>query len=121
MASLIPKQAHTATCFDAVLEVASENDHVDVVNGWLFNGRQWILHAWCETDEAVIDLTETRGAIDKTTYYRIMGVTPERTIRYTRLGFFSQVAQHGHFGPFDTDFFFAPLTSEDPLICLQSR
>jgi hypothetical protein len=120
MASPSPKQAHTATCFDAVLEVASENNNVIVVNGWLFNGRQWILHAWCETDKAVIDLTETHETIDKATYYQIMGITPERTVRYTRLAFFSQVAYHGHFGPFDTDFFFATMTSQDPLTCVQS-
>ncbi|BBO92471.1 hypothetical protein [Desulfosarcina ovata] len=116
MVSLVPKQAHAPNCFHAVLEVASENNNVSVVNGWLFNGRQWILHAWCETDEAVIDLTETHEMIDKATYYRIMGVTPERTVRYTRLVFFTQVAEHGHFGPFDTDFFFAPITAQDPLI-----
>lgn len=73
------------------------------------------MHAWCEIGEAVIDLTATREAIDKATYYRIMGVTPERTIRYTRLQFFTLAADQGHSGPFDEVLFFAPTTPRDPL------
>jgi hypothetical protein len=115
MKPLTPKQDHAGNCFEAVLEVASETRDVVVVNGWLYNRRQWILHAWCELGEAVIDLTETRAAIDKPTYYRIMGVTPERTVRYTRLQFFTLAAEQGHFGPFDKVFFFANTIPRDPL------
>ncbi|BBO83659.1 hypothetical protein DSCO28_42250 [Desulfosarcina ovata subsp. sediminis] len=63
----------------------------------------------------VLDKTETREAIDKPTYYRILGVTPERTVRYTRMRFFTLAAEQGHFGPFDKAFFFAPTTPRDPI------
>jgi hypothetical protein len=53
--------------------------------------------------------------IDKATYYRIMGVTPERSIRYHRQDFFALVAAHRHFGPFDKAFFFAETSSTDPI------
>jgi len=116
MKTLIPRQEHTVSCFEATLEVASETRDAVVIHGWLQNQECWILHAWCEFNEWVIDLTETREPIDKSTYYRIMGVTPERSIRYNRQDFFALAAELGHFGPFDKAFFFSEKTSQDPLL-----
>jgi hypothetical protein len=115
MKTLTPRQDHTGSCFDATLEVASETRDVAVIHGWLHSQERWILHAWCEINEWVIDLTETREPIDKSIYYRIMGVTPERSIRYNRQEFFALAAEHGHFGPFDKTFFFAEKSSGDPI------
>ncbi len=115
MKTLMPRQNHAGSCFEATLEVASETNDAVVVHGWLLNQEYWILHAWCEIDEWVIDLTETREPIDKSTYYRIMGVTPERSIRYDRQEFFALAAEHGHFGPFDKALFFAEKSSSDPI------
>ena len=115
MKTLTPRLEHAGNCFEATLEVASETSDAIVVHGWLLSQEYWILHAWCEIDEWVIDLTETREPIDKSTYYRIMGVTPERSIRYNRQEFFALAAEHGHFGPFDKAFFFAEKSSGDPI------
>jgi hypothetical protein len=115
MKTLTPRQHHSDSCFEATLEVASETVDAVVIHGWLHNRESWILHAWCEVDEWVIDLTETREPIDKSTYYRIMGVTPERSISYSRQEFFALAAKHGHFGPFDKAFFFAKQSSQDPI------
>jgi hypothetical protein len=115
MKILTPRRDHTASCFEATLEVASETEEAFVIHGWLYNQEYWILHAWCEVDQWVIDLTETREPIDKSTYYRVMGVTPERSIRYNRQDFFALAATHGHFGPFDKALFFAVTSSEDPI------
>ncbi len=115
MKTLTPRLDHAGSCFEATLEVASETSDAVVIHGWLFSPEYWILHAWCEIDEWVIDLTETREPINKSTYYRIMGVTPERSIRYDRQEFFALAAEHGHFGPFDKAFFFAEKSSGDPI------
>jgi len=115
MKTLTTRQGHASSCFDATLEVASETRNVVVIHGWLHSQESWILHAWCEVDEWVIDLTETREPIDKNTYYQVMGVTPERSIRYNRQEFFALAAEHGHFGPFETAFFFAEKSSGDPI------
>ena len=115
MITLTPKQNHSPNCFEAVLEVASENPDATVFNGWVYNGRQWILHAWCEIGDDVVDLTESHDPMDKTIYYQVMGITPERSVRYSRLAFFELVAEHGHFGPFDTRLFFATKSLKDPL------
>ena len=115
MKTLTPRHDHAGSCFEATLEVASETSDAVVIHGWLYNQEHWILHAWCEIDEWVIDLTETREPIDKSTYYRIMGVTPERSIRYNRQEFFALAAEQGHFGPFDKAFFFAEKSFDDPL------
>jgi len=119
MRPLTPRQDHAGSCFEATLEVASETRGAVVTHGWLHNRELCILHAWCEIVEWVIDLTETREPIDKATYYRIMGVTPERSIRYNRQEFFALAAELGHFGPFDKDFFFAEKTSQDPQLPLR--
>ena len=115
MKTLIPRQEYATKCFDAALEVAAENRDAVVVHGWLHSQEHWLLHAWCEIDEWVIDLTETREPIDKSVYYRTMGVSPERSIRYNRWDFFALAAEHGHFGPFDKAFFFAEKSSADPV------
>jgi hypothetical protein len=119
MKTLAPRQDHAGSCFEATLEVASETRDAVVVHGWLHNQERWILHAWCEVEKWVIDLTETREPIDKDTYYRILGVTPERSIRYNRQEFFASAAKHRHFGPFDKTFFFSEKTSQDPLLTLR--
>jgi hypothetical protein len=115
MKTLKPRQDHAGKCFEATLEVASETSNAVVIHGWVQDQECWILHAWCEIDEWVIDLTETREPIDKSTYYRIMGVTPERSIRYNRQEFFALAAEHGNFGPFDKVFFFAEKSAGDPI------
>ena len=115
------KSSLKSSCFEATLEVASETIDAVVIHGWHHNRENWILHAWCEVDEWVIDLTETREPIDKSTYYRVMGVTSERSIRYNRQDFFALAAEHGHFGPFDKTFFFSEKTSQDPLLPLRSQ
>jgi hypothetical protein len=115
MKTLTPRHDHTGSCFEATLEVASETNDAVVIHGWLHNQGHWILHAWCEINEWVIDLTETRQPIDKSAYYRIMGATPERSIRYERQVFFALAAAHGHFGPFDKALFFAEQSSIDPI------
>ncbi len=88
MITLTPRQAHTGKYFEATLEVTSENGDAVVIHGWLNHQGSWILHAWCEIGEQVIDLTETREGIAKSSYYQVMGVTPERFIRYERYDFF---------------------------------
>lgn len=115
MKTLTPRQDHAGKCFEATLEVASENINAAVIHGWLHIQELWILHAWCEIDEWVVDLTETREPIDKFTYYSVMGVTPERSIRYNRQTFFALAAEHGHFGPFDKALFFAEKSKDDPI------
>ncbi len=112
---LQPRRAHSPNCFEATLEVASENENAVVVHGWLRTPEGWVMHAWCELDGAVMDLTESREPLNKAEYYEVMGVTPERSVRYDRLEFFTLSAESGGFGPFDLEFFFATDTDEDPL------
>ncbi len=109
------RRHHSPNCFEATLEVASENENAVVVHGWLQTPDKWVLHAWCELEESVMDLTESREPLDKAAYYDVMGITPERTVRYSRLEFFTLSAESGGFGPFDLEFFDAPLAEEDPL------
>lgn len=116
MKLLQPRMVYSSDCFDSTLEVASENHEATVIHGWLYNSSQWILHAWCEIGEDVIDLTETRAPIPKNDYYMAMGITEERLRRYTRLEFFTLFANEGHYGPFDKDFFYRETTTKDPLL-----
>lgn len=106
---------HSPNCFEATLEVASEHAEAVVVHGWLRTPEKWVLHAWCELGDSILDLTESREPLDKAAYYELMGVTPERTRRYDRLEFFTLSAESGGFGPFDLDFFHARDTEQDPL------
>lgn len=115
MNSLLPRQSHAKKCFEATLEVAAETEDVFVVHGWLNRHNQWILHAWCEIGEDVIDLTESREPINRRLYYDVMCITPERSIRYTRMEFFRLASEKGHFGPFDKTFFFTETLDHDPL------
>jgi hypothetical protein len=112
--ALLPRQSHAKKCFEATLEVAAETEDVFVVHGWLNHHHHWILHAWCEIGEDVIDLTESREPIDKSLYYDVMGINPERSIRYTRIEFFKLASEKGHFGPFDKTFFCAETLANDP-------
>ena len=118
MGSCEPKTQHTPECFMAVLEVASENENAVIVQAWLHYQVRWILHAWCEIDGQVIDLTERRSPIPRTEYYAVMGVTETRARRYSRQAYFAMAAETGHFGPFDRVFFFAETTSTDPLAAI---
>lgn len=115
MDRLKPRTKHTPKCFEAALEVASENEDAVVVQAWIYNQTQWILHAWCEIGDHVIDLMESRSPIPKIDYYAVMGVTETRARRYSRLTYFTMAAESGHFGPFDNILFFAGTASEDPL------
>ncbi|MCG8338556.1 MAG: hypothetical protein MJE63_28960 [Proteobacteria bacterium] len=115
MKQINPRTSYSSNCFDSTLEVASENHEASVVHGWLYSDNQWILHAWCEIGEEVIDLTETRAPIPKNDYYTAMGVTEERLRRYTRLEFFTLFTQEKHYGPFDKDFFYREISKRDPL------
>lgn len=116
MRELVPRTEHTPNCFEATLEVASETESTVVVHGWLHAEGRWILHAWCEVGNDVIDLTESREPIPKADYHAVMGVTEERTRRYSRLEFFTLAAGSGGFGPFDEAFFAGKVVRRDPLL-----
>ncbi|SKA79312.1 hypothetical protein [Desulfobaculum bizertense] len=107
------------TSFESCLEAASENTRVEVVHGWIWKEEQWEAHAWCEFDDRVIDLTESRHSMPKFDFYVKFKVDPKRCKRYTRLHFFELVGDEGHFGPFDKEFFFAASSATDPLERLQ--
>lgn len=110
-----PRTKHKPGCFDMTLEIASENVEAVVVHGWIYGVSQWILHAWCEFGDDVVDLTESRGPIPRSKYYLAMGVEEERIRRYSRLDFFTLATEHRQFGPFDKELFFAVTSSDDPL------
>ncbi len=115
MTPLVPPKAHRPACFEAALEVAAETEAAVVVHAWIFAGERWILHAWCEIDGEVVDLTLGRSSIPRDAYYSAMGVAEARCVRYGRLEFFETMARHGHVGPFRRDFFFAETSDADPL------
>jgi hypothetical protein len=115
MTELSPPEAFRPACFNATLEVAAETTSAVVVHGWLFSGKRWILHAWCEIGEDVVDLTADRAPIPRETYYSAMGATEARSIRYGRLEFFENMASSGHAGPFRRDLFFAETSDADPI------
>ena len=110
-----PRTEHKPGCFEATLEIASENHEAVVVQGWIFGSSQWILHAWCEFGDEVVDLTESRQPIPRSEYYLAMGVEEDRIRRYSRLDFFTLATEHGHFGPFDKELCFAATSPDDPL------
>ncbi|MFV0420874.1 hypothetical protein [Oleidesulfovibrio sp.] len=107
--------AHRPLCFDAAMEVSSELEDFGVVHAWIRKDSMWVLHAWAENEDAVYDLTETNSPIRREDYYAACGVTEERLRRYDRVAFFTQVAEKGMFGPFDTGLFFATESEKDPL------
>jgi hypothetical protein len=115
MSKLSPPEAFRPACFDATLEVAAETASAVVVHAWLFSGERWILHAWCEIGEDVVDLTVGRAPIPRETYYSAMGVDEARSRRYGRLEFFENMARSGHVGPFRRDLFFAETSEADPI------
>lgn len=108
-------------CFDAAMEVASEQEEFSVVHAWVHMGNMWTLHAWAETPEAVYDLTESEQPYRREEYYAQLGVTEERLRRYSRLEFFTRVAEERQFGPFDKELFFAPISDVDPLEVIKKR
>ncbi len=110
---------HKPGCFDMTLEIASENFEAVVVHGWIHGTSQWILHAWCELGDNVIDLSESRTPIPRSEYYSSMGIEEERIRRYSRLDFFTLATELRHFGPFDKELFFAVTSLDDPLERLQ--
>ncbi|MGE4470706.1 MAG: hypothetical protein AB7D47_11285 [Desulfovibrio sp.] len=101
--------------FEAVLEVVSENETAEAVHSWLFNGAEWYVHAWAEVEGHVFDLTESRQPIDRETYYRANHVRESAIRRYSRVEFFTNMAEQGHVGPFDTAFFYTTVSRTDPL------
>lgn len=109
-----PKQYHSA-CFEAVLEVVAENETAEAVHGWIFNGAEWFVHAWAELEGHVFDLTEVRKPLDRAAYYAANQVREAALRRYTRLEFFTNMAEMGHVGPYDEEFFFTTVTKTDPL------
>ncbi|MGE4291497.1 MAG: hypothetical protein AB7E32_04725 [Desulfovibrio sp.] len=101
--------------FEALLEVVSENESAEAVHGWIFNGREWYVHGWAELEGYVFDLTETRRPLDRAAYYADNHVREAALRRYDRVEFFTRMAEAGHVGPFDTEFFFTTVTKTDPL------
>jgi hypothetical protein len=101
--------------FEALLEVVSENETAEAVHGWLYNGKEWYAHGWAELEGHVFDLTESRRPIDRATYYAANHVREAALRRYSRLEYFTNMAEMGHVGPFDKEFFFTTVTKVDPL------
>lgn len=97
--------------FAAALEVASECETASVVHAWIPGGPGYVVHAWAEVDDAVYDLTESNHPFAKVDYYARFGVQESRIWRYDRVTFFTLVAEHGSFGPFDP--------ALQPLTCAQ--
>jgi hypothetical protein len=87
--------------FAAAMEICSESETAEVVHGWLPGGPGFVVHAWAEVEDAVYDLTESEQPMRKSDYYERMGVRPELTRRYSRVEFFTLMAETGSLGPFD--------------------
>ncbi len=115
MEKIVHKEVFSKKCFEATLEVASKNEIAKVVHAWIDGPEGWILHAWGEIGDSVLDLTEARTPFPKEDYYKNLGVTEERLRRYSRLEFFELFAEQRHLGPFDKTFFFAETSKRDPL------
>ncbi|MEF2144284.1 MAG: hypothetical protein V3573_02460 [Desulfovibrionaceae bacterium] len=101
--------------FEAVLEVVSENETAEAVHAWLWNGHEWYVHGWAELEGHVFDYTESRRPVNRETYYEANGVKEIYVRRYSRLEFFTNMAEMGHVGPFDKEFFFTTVSRQDPL------
>lgn len=108
---------YNAKSFEAVLEILSENEDAEAVHGWLFNGCEWFAHGWAEIGDTVFDLTETRSMLNKAAYYKGNHIDPRRCKRYSRLEYFTNMAEKETVGPFDMKFFFASTSANDPLLC----
>lgn len=102
-------------CFQAVLEAASENEDVEVVNAWVLWDGEWVVHAWVEGQNFVLDFTVSRDRVMKEDYYKALSVSEDRLKRYSRVEFFTLMAENSHFGPYDKDFFFDHKSDGDPL------
>lgn len=97
--------------FAAAMEICSESEAAEVVHGWIPGGPGFVVHAWAEIEGAVYDLTESEQPMHKSDYYERMGVRPELTRRYSRVEFFTLMAETGSLGPFDRELFFADQTA----------
>ncbi|SDL33805.1 hypothetical protein SAMN05660337_2693 [Maridesulfovibrio ferrireducens] len=103
------------------LEAASENIETEVVHGWIFKDGKWVTHAWCEFADKVIDLTESTHSMPKFEYYQRHMVSDQRCRRYSRIEFFTLVGDEKHFGPYDTELFFAETSDEDPIDVIEAN
>lgn len=111
----VPRKQHNPDCFAASQQVAAEVEESEVVHAWIHSGSAWILHAWAEVGGMVRDLTESHFDIDKDEYYTHFKVEDARLRRYSRLEYFTQMAEKGTLGPFDTELFFGVISDADPL------
>lgn len=109
------QEGYRPKSFEAVIEVLSEVESAEAVHAWLNNGSEWYIHAWAEAEGVVLDLTEARKPQNKDEYYQRRNVDERYCKRYTRLEFFTLMAENGGFGPYDTEFFFATTSEKDPL------
>ena len=98
-------------CFAAAMEICSESEAAEVVHAWVPGGPGFVVHAWAEIEDGVYDLTESDRPMRKADYYAHMGVRPELTRRYSRVEYFTLMAETGSFGPFDKELFFANETA----------
>ena len=94
-------------CFAAAMEICSESEAAEVVHAWVPGGPGFVVHAWAEIEDGVYDLTESDRPMRKADYYARMGVRPELTRRYSRVEYFTRMAETGSLGPFDKELFFA--------------
>lgn len=99
----------------AIIEAASENETAEVVFCWVPDSGGWRVQAWAEMEGHVLDFTESRTPIAIADYYKDMGVTAERCRRFSRVEYFTMVADSGSFGPFDKEFFPGLSSAVDPL------
>ncbi|XPV76903.1 MAG: hypothetical protein ACNI27_02990 [Desulfovibrio sp.] len=108
-------------CFHASLEFASDLAGAEIVHGWIFNSKEWILHAWGEIDGVVYDFTKTRTPFDKNEYYDFFKIEEKRCRRYERIEYFTLVGDTGSVGPYDKELFFATSSTEDPLVVIAGK
>lgn len=101
--------------FAAALEVASKCETATVVHAWIPGGPGYVVHAWAEVDDAVYDLTESNQPFTKADYYTRFGVQEAHIWRYDRVTFFTLVAEHGNFGPFEPALLPLTCTQKPPL------
>ncbi|WP_027721043.1 hypothetical protein [Maridesulfovibrio zosterae] len=109
------------SAWEYCLEGASENIETEVVHGWIFKDGVWTAHAWCEFADRVIDLALSTHSTDKSDYYTKYMVSSDRCRRYSRIEFFELVGNEKHFGPYDTDLFFAETSEQDPLEVIEAQ
>lgn len=101
------KKNYTGRCFEAVFDLACENEQTTIVHGWVFspNLQQWITHAWGELGDQIFDLTVGPEPTQKNIYYELGQIREDGLVRYSRLDFFKMGIEHNHHGPWDKDLF----------------